>query len=114
MLKYFYRRPRNGAQSLTEVTVLLIIVMAVFLGMNSYIKRGIQGRWKSAIDDFGDQYDPKQTNSSAVYSTFTNANTVISTQNAVGGYYTLREDHSHTIELHNSYSQVGQEGDNFK
>ena len=112
MFKHSHNRAK--AQSLVEFAVLLILVIAVFLGMNSYIKRGIQGRWKSAIDDFGDQYDPKQTNSNTFYSALTDANTLITTQPAQGGFFTTREDHSHSIESHNSYSQVIQEGDNFK
>ena len=111
MFKYFHNRTK--AQSMVEFTVLIFIVMAVFLGMTSYIKRGVQGRWKSAVDDFGDQYDPKQTDSNATYSALTNSSTDIKTQNATGGYYTTRTDQSNSLEYHNSYMQVGQEGDNF-
>ena len=96
-----------------EFTVLIIILMAVFLSMSSYIKRGIQGRWKSAVDDLGDQYDPKQTNGSAVFSTLTFSNTTITTNDVPGGSYTTRTDNSFSRELHNSYMQVGQEGDSF-
>ena len=29
-----------------------------------YFKRGLQGRWKGAMEELGDQYDPRTTNSS--------------------------------------------------
>ena len=57
-----FRRIKKG-QSTLEYTILLIIVMGAFLGVSNYFKRGVQGRWKSAVDDFGDQYDPRATNS---------------------------------------------------
>ncbi len=110
MLKYFHRYFRqNRAQSILEFTVLIIIIMAVFLSMTYYIKRGMQGRWKSAIDDFGDQYDPQQTNSTAIYTADTESNTTINTQNNS----TFRTDNSHSLERHTGFMKVGQEGDDF-
>ena len=114
MFKHFHRHHRSDrAQSLLEFTVLTIIVMAVFLSMVSYMKRGIQGRWKTAVDDLGDQYDPRQTASNAQYSAVTYSNTIITTDPAPGGYFTNRVDQSHSLEQRNSYMQVGQEGDDF-
>ncbi len=107
MLKYFHRHFRqNRAQSLLEFTVLIIIIMAVFLSMSSYVKRGIQGRWKSAVDDFSDQYDPQQTNSTTTYTADTESNTAITTQSNS----TFRDDNSRSLEQRNSYTQVGQDG----
>ncbi len=112
MFKYFQRCRRDDrAQSLLEFTVLIIIIMAVFLSMSSYVKRGIQGRWKSAIDDFSDQYDPKQmTNGTTFYSADTESSTNITTADNT----TSRVDNSHSFERRSSYMQVGQEGDDFK
>ncbi|MFH0753756.1 MAG: hypothetical protein V2A70_04255 [Candidatus Omnitrophota bacterium] len=45
------------AQSVLEYMILLIIIIAAFLTMQVYMKRGFQGRWKQAVDDLGDQYD---------------------------------------------------------
>lgn len=36
--------------------ILVIIIMATFLTTQTYIKRGLQGRFKSSADDIGDQY----------------------------------------------------------
>ena len=115
MLKYFHRHlrqnraqsPSTGSgQSMLEFTVLIIIIMAVFLGMSSYVKRGMQGRWKSAIDDLSDQYDPQQTNSTAIYTADTESNTAITTQNNA----TFRDDSSHSLEKRSSNTKVGQDG----
>lgn len=110
IFKYFQRYRRNDrAQSVLEFTVLIIIIMAVFLSMSSYVKRGMQGRWKSAIDDFADQYTPQQTNSTTIYTADTESNTTINTQDNT----TFRNDSSRSLERRSSYTQVGQEGDDF-
>ena len=114
MLEHFRNHHvRNRAASLLEFTVLIIVLMAVFLSMSSYTKRAIQGRWKGAIDDMGDQYDPQQTNSTTLYNAVTNSNTTVSIQDAPGGYFTDRVDRSKAKEQHTVNMQVGQEGNPF-
>jgi cytoskeletal protein RodZ len=49
-------------QSTLEYAVLIIIVIGALLTIQVYIKRGVQGRLKSATDDIGDQYSPGNTN----------------------------------------------------
>ena len=44
------------AQSVLEYAILMVIIIAALLTLQTYIKRGIQGRLKSATDDIGDQY----------------------------------------------------------
>jgi len=58
-------------QSTLEYAVLIIIVIGALLSIQVYIKRGVQGRLKSASDDIGDQYSVGNTNirkSTRVYS----------------------------------------------
>jgi len=43
-------------QSTLEYAVLIIIVIGALLSIQVYIKRGIQGRLRSATDDIGEQY----------------------------------------------------------
>jgi hypothetical protein len=59
MLKFL--RKMKG-QSTLEYAVLIIIVIGALLSIQVYIKRGIQGRMRSATDDIGDQYAPGNTN----------------------------------------------------
>ncbi len=59
MFKYLNR---EKGQSTLEYAVLIVIIIAALLAMNQYIKRGLQGRLKSATDDVGDQFSPGNTN----------------------------------------------------
>ena len=104
----YFSVARRG-QSLLEFTILIIIVLAVFLTLNGYVKRGFQGRWKSVVDDLGDPYDPRQTNATTTYATMTASNTVITTEpTADGGFFTNRIDQSSSNETRSSDIRVGQ------
>jgi uncharacterized protein (UPF0333 family) len=61
MLKYFNKRRKRG-QSTLEYAILIIIIIGALLSIQVYIKRGVQGRLKSAADDIGDQYSDGNTN----------------------------------------------------
>ncbi len=53
---------KNKGQTTLEYAVLVIIIIGALLTIQTYIKRGVQGRLKSASDDIGDQYSPGNTN----------------------------------------------------
>ncbi|MBF0523285.1 MAG: hypothetical protein HQL24_09555 [Candidatus Omnitrophica bacterium] len=59
MFKYLNKK---RGQSTLEYAILVIIIIGALLSIQTYIKRGIQGRLKSATDDIGDQYSPGNTN----------------------------------------------------
>ena len=107
-------RNRKG-QSILEYTVILVIILGVMIAMKDYIKRGIQGRWKSATDSFGDQYDPEHVNSDINYQMHTNSQSTVtvvngsdnSTGTLVQGQWTNRLDLSDTVETKTGYTQVG-------
>ena len=61
MFKFLNKKKTKG-QSTLEYAVLIIIVIGALLSIQIYIKRGVQGRLKSATDDIGDQYSPGNTN----------------------------------------------------
>jgi hypothetical protein len=46
------------AQSTLEYAIIIAVVMAGLWMMQHYLKRGYQGKLKSAADQMGDQYDP--------------------------------------------------------
>ena len=60
MLKYFINKRKKG-QSTLEYAILIIIIIGALLSIQVYIKRGVQGRFKSAADDIGDQYSDLNT-----------------------------------------------------
>ena len=88
---------KNG-QSTLEYSILIIIVLGAFVAMNNYIKRGIQGRWKSAVDDLGDQYDPRFSDTNLNYSLSSNAEVRVRIINDVNGVWTDRVDTSDSSE----------------
>ena len=51
------------AQSTLEMAVLTAVIAAALLGMQVYMKRGISGRWRDALDSLGSQYAPRHTTS---------------------------------------------------
>jgi Flp pilus assembly pilin Flp len=105
---------RKG-QTILEYTVILIIILGVMIAMKDYIKRGVQGRWKSAADNFGDQYDPQQVNSNVMFATQVNSQSIVtvvngsddSTGQTVQGLWTNRIDMSNSTETKTGFTQVG-------
>ncbi len=61
MFKYLNKKRQKG-QSTLEYAILIIIIIGALLSIQVYIKRGVQGRLKSATDDIGDQFSPGNTN----------------------------------------------------
>lgn len=48
---------RKG-QSTLEYAIIIAVVVGGLLAMQHYVKRGYQGKLKSAADDMGQQFDP--------------------------------------------------------
>ena len=97
MLKFLKRKKSKG-QTTLEYAVLIIIIIGALLAVQTYIKRGVQGRMKSATDDIGDQFSPGNTN--VQKSMITNSRT---SESFVGGSYkTTLLDNEITTELLNS------------
>lgn len=70
MLKHLHKMK---GQSTLEYAVLVIIIIGALLTIQTYIKRGVQGRLKNSADDIGDQFSPGNTN--AVKTTKTRSRT---------------------------------------
>jgi len=51
-------RTRKG-QMFLEYSVLVAILAAALLGMQIYLKRSVQGKYRQISDDLGPQYSPK-------------------------------------------------------
>jgi len=107
-------RNRRG-QSILEYTVIMVIILGVMIAMKDYVKRGVQGRWKSATDDMGDQYDPQAVNSNIMYATQSNAISTVTVENGTGviagqaqqGQWTGRSDTSNSVETKTGSTQIG-------
>ncbi len=101
-------RINKRGQTLLEYAVLLIIVMGALLAISNYFKRGLQGRWKSAVDDLGDQYDPRTAASSVEHILVSTTQTEIATAgNAETGFWTTRTDTATSAEQKIGNIQIG-------
>ena len=49
------------AQSTLEYAILIAVVVGALIGMQTYVKRGLQGRLRTATDDLGSQFEPGTT-----------------------------------------------------
>lgn len=59
MRKKFTRK----GQSTLEYAILVLIVIVALLAMQTYLKRGVQGRMRESSDSIGEAYSPAYTTS---------------------------------------------------
>ena len=52
-----------SGQTVTETAILLMVIVFALVAMQTYLKRSVQGRLKSDIDQVGSQYDFNATTS---------------------------------------------------
>src|SRR3989338_4429757 len=77
---------KSVGQSTTEYAVLLAVVAAALIGMQAYMKRGIQGRLRNLADQVSPtQYEQGRTTSS--YATTQNGTTVQQYVNGIASTY---------------------------
>lgn len=69
MLQYLNQK---RGQSTLEYAVLIVVIIGALLTIQVYIKRGVQGRLKTAADDIGDQYSEGNTNELKTTKRFSN------------------------------------------
>ena len=62
---------KRRAQSTLEYALVIAVVVGALVAMQVYVKRGVQGRLKSAADDIGEQYSPGNTTGTVTVSTIT-------------------------------------------
>jgi len=102
---------KQKGQTALEFLVVIIVVLGALLAMSNYFKRGVQGRWKAAVDELGDQYDPAYMDSRTMRVMASNTETRIWTvpaDDAEGdGYWTLRRDDTDVVETQYGNVRVG-------
>ena len=104
MLQYLSQK---RGQSTLEYAVLIVVIIGALLTLQVYIKRGVQGRLKSAADDIGDQYSDGNTNaiktinrSSSTEETF---NAGVSSSNLLAPETTNTADNSVIVNAQQEY-----------
>ena len=54
----FIRRLNKRGQSTAEYAILIVLVVAAVLAMQTYVKRALQARIQQETDQLGGQYEP--------------------------------------------------------
>ncbi len=98
---------RRRGQTTLEYIVVIVILLGALLAMQTYIKRGLQGRMKSSVDELGDQYDPRVANTSILHTLVQITNTSIVALNKDGGYWTKRTDSTASTDKKEGYMSLG-------
>ncbi|MBU0468629.1 MAG: hypothetical protein KKF78_06545 [Candidatus Omnitrophica bacterium] len=94
-------------QTSMEFLVLMTVILAAFLSIGNYFKRGLQGRWKTAVDELGEQYDPRTGNTMVVHRIVSNTDTQIISLNTSEGWWTSRRDMTNVVETKSGYVSSG-------
>lgn len=96
------------AQSTVELTVLFIILIGALICIQVYFKRSIQGRWKAAVEEMTDElYDPFLSDSEVTYRTASNSVVEITTFQGAGGFWTIRQDHTNSLDSQSGQKLIG-------
>ncbi len=103
MFKYI--RKIKG-QSTLEFAILIVIIIGALLAIQVYIKRGIQGRLRSAADDIGDQFSPGNTNYTKT--TVTKSSTKDTFKSGVTNS-SLRSDETTDVSMNQNINNTEQE-----
>jgi len=89
-------------QGTLEYAVIIAVIVAALLTMQIYIKRGLQGRFRQASDDIGDQFSPGITTGG--YTTVINAQ---SNEQVTGGNRSLTRTNSLQSQNRTGNESVG-------
>lgn len=66
----------NRGQSFLEYSILIACIILALLAMQTYLKRGIQGKLRESADQIGAQYEPTKTSSDFTISSKSSITTV--------------------------------------
>lgn len=94
---------KHAGQAILEYAVLIACFIAAVVAMNIYIKRGLSGRYKAAIDNLGEQYSPGHVDSDVKTTYDTTTKTVTETKYRYNQY---DSDESGTIDKDDRYHTV--------
>ncbi len=100
-----FNSTRKG-QTTVEYAFIFVIVIGALIAMTLYIKRGIQGRWREAVDSLGDQYDPTNMDTQITHTLDTNIESVVWTEENAYGLTTMRNDVVESLDTRTGDSTV--------
>lgn len=114
-----HRLRGNKAQSILEFALFSACLIAAFVVMATYVKRGVAGRLRSVSDGMGEQYDPGNTQSDITTSQESETSSVTypvvddnpedTDPDARQAYFTVREDRiDKDITTRQGHEEVGE------
>jgi uncharacterized protein (UPF0333 family) len=71
-LRMFIHLKKRG-QSTLEYAVIIAVIVGALIAMQVYVKRGIQGRLRTAADDIGESFSPGHTTINTTTTTTSNS-----------------------------------------
>lgn len=87
---------KRRAQSTLEYALMIAVVVGALIAMQVYVKRGLQGKLKSATDDIGEQYSPGYTTGVVTVDSTTNTHENlaggVTTSNSITGQNRVSDD----------------------
>lgn len=98
---------KRKGQTTIEYVLIVVIVGTALLTTQIYIKRAVQGRWKTSVDDLGDQYDPKAANTKIRHSISQDTETALRAEIGAEGVTTYRSDKTLTTDYKNGTMGTG-------
>lgn len=119
LLKSSWKRPdKKQGQTIVETAILLMIIVFAFIAMQTYLKRGIQGRIRANIDSIGEQYDPEKTTSDYTVTHVSNSTTITTSAEEAGtttpvggwGYWTTGNRIVTSVETQTHYDNTVRSG----
>lgn len=94
-------RLNRKAQGTLEYGIIIAVVVAALVLMQTYIKRGVQGKLRQSADDIGEQFSPGYTTG-----TTTTVSSVNSTENTTGGAQPITKSTSSQTQTRSVNEQV--------
>jgi len=67
-------RYKSKGQSTLEYAILIVVVIMALIAIQTYLKRGIQGRMRDSADQLGDQFSPGYTTYNFTTTSYTKTN----------------------------------------
>lgn len=101
----FKRKLSRRGQSTLEYAILILIVIVALLAMQTYLKRGIQGRMRESSDNIGEAYSPGYTTSSFTRTSQSTTNEQIDTTGVTTTEIVTRTDDRTGDEVVPEYNQ---------
>jgi len=102
----FNRIKKSRAQSTLEYAILIGVIVAGLIAMQTYLKRGYQGKLRESADSMGDQFSPGYTTYNYTTHSYTDSNESVAnaaSTTLINNQYTNKSGDESVLGLGNEY-----------